>query len=67
MKLDKLKRDFFANLSHEFKTPINVIATSLQLLNFKIKNSEIINKYDYLNFSYNNVNYRVKYSYKHLI
>lgn len=58
MELDKLKRDFFANLSHEFKTPINVIATSLQLLNFKIKNSEIINKYDYLtyiNSSQNNV------------
>ncbi|MDQ0148250.1 ATP-binding protein [Eubacterium multiforme] len=49
-QLDKLRMDFFANLSHEFKTPINLIFTSLQLLNFKIKNSKIEDRYDYLTY-----------------
>ncbi len=29
---DRLKTQFFANLSHEFKTPLNIILTSLQLV-----------------------------------
>ncbi len=29
---DKIRNEFFANLSHEFKTPINLILTSSQLL-----------------------------------
>ncbi|AOY75060.1 sensor histidine kinase [Clostridium formicaceticum] len=32
---DKLKTQFFANLSHEFKTPINVIFSATQLLILK--------------------------------
>lgn len=30
---DRLKTQLFANLSHEFKTPLNIILTSLQLVN----------------------------------
>ncbi|MDB1921948.1 ATP-binding protein [Clostridium tertium] len=36
---EKTKSEFFANISHEFKTPINVIYSSVQLLNlYKNKN-----------------------------
>ncbi|MBC8545783.1 PAS domain S-box protein [Clostridiaceae bacterium NSJ-31] len=37
--MEKLKSEFFANLSHEFKTPINIILSSLQLLTMKLKRS----------------------------
>ncbi|WP_195263019.1 HAMP domain-containing sensor histidine kinase [Clostridium sp. 1001275B_160808_H3] len=30
---EKAKSEFFANISHEFKTPINIIYSSMQLLN----------------------------------
>ncbi|MGI6704722.1 MAG: ATP-binding protein [Clostridia bacterium] len=36
---DKLRTDFFANLSHEFRTPLNVILGTLQLLSLFLKNS----------------------------
>ncbi len=41
--LDKLKTEFFANLSHELKTPINLIFSSIQLLELKIQNKNIQN------------------------
>lgn len=46
--LEKIKREFFANISHEFKTPINLIYTSIQLLDCKIKklSLEDSQKYD---------------------
>lgn len=49
-ELDKLREEFFANISHEFKTPINLIFTSLQLLDLKIKNSNIEDKSDYIQY-----------------
>lgn len=40
MELEKLRMDFFANLSHELRTPINLIVSSLQVLNLKMDTLE---------------------------
>ncbi|SHJ25871.1 Signal transduction histidine kinase [Clostridium cavendishii DSM 21758] len=42
---EKLKTEFFANLSHELKTPINVIYSALQLLELNNKD-EVSQKYN---------------------
>ncbi|HEY8803883.1 MAG TPA: ATP-binding protein, partial [Clostridium sp.] len=39
---DKLKNEFFCNLSHELRTPINVMLSALQLLNLNEKNKSNI-------------------------
>lgn len=43
---DRLKTEYFSNISHEFKTPLNVILGSVQLL-------EIYKNNDFKNFDYN--------------
>ncbi|WP_024613180.1 PAS domain-containing sensor histidine kinase [Clostridium sp. Ade.TY] len=43
-ELDKLRREFFANISHEFKTPINLIYTSIQLLDCKLDRMSLEDK-----------------------
>ncbi|KRQ87849.1 Sensor histidine kinase TodS [Caloramator mitchellensis] len=40
IELDKIKSEFFANVSHEFKTPLNIIFSSAQLLEKQIENYE---------------------------
>lgn len=49
LEFDKLKTDFFANLSHELRTPASIILSTLQLVeyysNHNILQSDIINKY----------------------
>lgn len=43
---DKIRGEFFANLSHEVRTPINIIYSCLQLLNNQKKNGyESLAKY----------------------
>ncbi|GIM30197.1 hypothetical protein CPJCM30710_28630 [Clostridium polyendosporum] len=41
IELDKVKTEFFANISHEFKTPLNIIFGVVQLLSNSINDSEI--------------------------
>ena len=49
-ELDRLRMEFFANISHEFNTPINLIVSSLQLLKLSISNSDAKDKRKYLNY-----------------
>lgn len=41
LEYDKQKKQFFANISHELKTPINVISSALQLNSIYIKRENI--------------------------
>lgn len=48
VELESLKTEFFANMSHEFKTPLNIILSALQLLDYSINNDserDKLNKY----------------------
>lgn len=42
VELESLKTEFFANLSHEFKTPLNIILSIVQVFNYLVKNNEKI-------------------------
>lgn len=41
LEYDQNKRQFFANISHELKTPINIISSALQLNSIHIKENNI--------------------------
>ena len=42
MECDKSKTDFFANISHELKTPINIILSSSQLIELFLKKDQLV-------------------------
>lgn len=46
IELETLKTSFFANISHEFRTPINIILTAIQLIE-KTNSNDKIKKYIY--------------------
>ncbi|WP_122638726.1 PAS domain-containing sensor histidine kinase [Romboutsia sp. Marseille-P6047] len=39
--LERIKNEFFANISHEFRTPINIILGTIQLIKKNIENNNI--------------------------
>ncbi|MGL4913047.1 MAG: ATP-binding protein [Romboutsia sp.] len=41
IQLEGIKNEFFANISHEFKTPLNIILGSMQLLNQNIQQDNV--------------------------
>ena len=41
LEYDTLKTEFFANLSHELKTPLNLIFSTIQLLGLNIRENEV--------------------------
>lgn len=49
VKYDKLKTEFISNMSHELKTPINIIFSTAQLFSFYINKGEALNKVEKLN------------------
>lgn len=41
IELESLKSEFFSNISHEFKTPLNIILATMQVINKNIENKNI--------------------------
>ena len=41
LSIENMRNEFFANLSHEFKTPLNIILGTMQLINKNIENKNI--------------------------
>ena len=49
VKYDKLKTEFIANMSHELKTPLNIIFSTAQLFSLYINKCENLDNVDKLN------------------
>ena len=49
-EMEKLRMEFFANISHEFKTPVNLIYSAFQLLELKLKNYMDGDENSYINY-----------------
>lgn len=57
LAIESMKNEFFANLSHEFKTPLNIILGTMQLINKNIEKNNIF--YDE-NFNLKKYNHVIK-------
>lgn len=49
-EIDKSRTEFLANISHELKTPINVIFSSIQLVELGLTKNDLYNKEKALNY-----------------
>lgn len=49
-EIERLRTEFFANLSHEFRTPLNLIFSSLQMLEFNLGNEKNENLRSFKNY-----------------
>ncbi len=46
IKHDRKRNEFFANVTHEFKTPLNIILSTIQLLNDLNSGNEVLLRYN---------------------
>lgn len=42
IELESMKNEFFSNISHEFKTPLNIILATMQVINKNIEDKKIV-------------------------
>ena len=55
LSMESMRNEFFANLSHEFKTPLNIILGTMQLINKNIEKNNITYSENFNLRKYNNV------------
>lgn len=49
-EFERLRMEFFANLSHEFRTPLNLIFSAIQLLYLKLGNEKLDYSFEYIKY-----------------
>ena len=50
LELEELRTEFFANLSHEFRTPINLMSSAIQILMLKLQHDQVKDKEKYMEY-----------------